>query len=284
MDCPHCGKHIEKPKVKIIGLMKVFSGEEWLRASVMSILPFVEKVMLLTSNVSWIGGKGNPSISIVKQLVAEYPDKIEHLEHDESNQLIHCMFGFEHIKRNYDCDFIQLIDSDELWDAENYQKALAYLAKYPDALAYRTQMFTYIKSPFYRIDPPEPLKPVCFINAKLKDMGNQPRGCSIKPFVIMPDIWCHHFVFVRSHFNKVLEKLIQSHVSESQSYERMDRWIPECWNKLPDWNKELFPNGIHPAIGYGHHWKSIKKVGIEDLPEILDDPDYRYIFDFGEEE
>ena len=61
--------------MRIIALYKVFSGEEWLKPSVLSILPFVEKVVLLTSNVSWIGGRGNPSLPVVRELVREYPDK-----------------------------------------------------------------------------------------------------------------------------------------------------------------------------------------------------------------
>ena len=195
--------------------------------------------------------------------------------------MVHCMYGFEHIKRNYHCDYIQIIDSDELWDSENYLKAISFLEQNPGLSAYRAQMYTYLKSPFYRVDPPEPLKPVCFINAKLPDMGNQPRGCALNPFVIMPDVWCHHFVFVRSSFNKVLEKLIQSHVSESQPYESMDKWVPECWNKLPDRNLDLFPGGIHPAIGYASHWKAIKEVTLSDLPEILSRHEFRHILKFG---
>lgn len=256
--------------MKIIALYKCWSGEEWLEPSVKSILPFVEKIVLLTSDVSWIGGKGNPSLPVIEQILKQYPDKVIHINYDEPNQLKHCMYGFRYIKNNFKCDYIQLIDSDEVWDELEYQKAIEFLKMNPDHKSYRTQMYTYIKSPFYRIDPPEPLKPVCFINPNiLNDMGCEPRGCGIKPFATMKNVWCHHFVFVRTHFNKVLEKLIQSHVSEKQPYERMDKWIPEVWNKLPDRNRGMFPNGYHPAIGFGHNWKEIKVITKKELPEVL---------------
>lgn len=266
--------------MKIIALYKVWSGEEWLEASVESIEPFVKKIIILTSDVSWIGGKENPSLPIVQKIAEKYIDKVVHLRHDEPNQIKHCMVGYEYIKKKFQCDYVQLIDSDELWDKINYEKAINFLKKHPDFDAYRTQMYTYIKSPFYRIEPPEPLKPVCFIKPNLPDMGIEPRGCGIHPFIAMPNVWWHHFVFVRYHFNKVLEKLIQSHVSEKQSYESMDKWIPEVWNKLPDWNKQIFPHGFHPAIGFGTNWKSIKKVELKDLPSVLQG--YDYILRYGE--
>jgi hypothetical protein len=207
------------------------------------------------------------------------PDKkLIHINYDEMNQIKHCMYGYKYIQNNFDCDYVQLIDSDELWDDLNYIKAIEFLKQNIGYKAYKTYMYTYIKSPFFRIDPIEPLRPVCFIKSDLQDMGLEPRGCAIKPDIIMP-IFCHHFVFVRYHFNKVLEKLIQSHVSEKQPYEDMSKWIPEIWNELPDC-KENF----HPAIGFGHHWKRIKRITYEELPEVLHNQKYPEILKFGGKE
>jgi len=267
--------------MRIVAFLKVWSGEEWIHACVESILPFVEKVVILTSDVSWIGGHGNPSLEKIAELKSWYPDRIIHLEHNEPNQLKHCDFAYQWIRENLECDYIQLIDSDELWDKAEYEKAIKFLEENPGHKAYRTQMYTYIKSPYFRIDPPEALKPVCFIRPDLEDMGAEPRGCGILPFVTMEDVWCHHFVFVRYHFNKVLEKLVQSHVSEKQPYEEMQIWIPEIWNKLPNYNEELYPKGFHPAIGFGRNWKSIKVMSLSELPEVLQQKKYRSILSYG---
>ncbi len=264
--------------MKIIVLLKSFTGEEWLQPCIDSIYNHVHKIVLLTSKISWIGGEGNPSIPVIKTITECYdPEKkIIHINYDEPNQIKHCMHGYRYIQNNFDCDYIQLIDSDELWDKKNYTASLEFIKKNPGYKAYRSEMYTYIKSPFYRIDPPEPLKPVCFIKPDLSDMGLEPRGCSLKPFIIMEDIFCHHFIFVRYHFNGVLEKLIQSHVSEKQPYEDMSKWIPEVWNKLPNC-KENF----HPAIGYGTSWKRIKQIQYEDLPEVLHNQRYPDILKYG---
>jgi hypothetical protein len=269
--------------MKIIALIKTWSGEEWLKPCIESIYNYVHKVVILTSNISWIGGVDNPSLPVIKEMLEFYdPDnKLIHIEHDEPNQIKHCMYAYKYIQNNLECDFVQLIDSDELWDVNNYKRALSFLKNHPDHKAYRTNMYTYIKSPFFRIDPPEALKPVCFIKPDLNDMGLEPRGCAIKPFTIMSDVWCHHFVFVRYHFNKVLEKLIQSHVSEKQPYEDMSKWIPEVWNKIPWYNKDVFPNGMHPAIGYGHQWKNVRKLDYDELPEVLHNQRYPDILRFG---
>lgn len=260
--------------MKICALYKCFSGEEWLKPSVLSILRHVDKIVLLTSDVSWIGGNGNPSLEAIDEIIKLHGGngKIIHINHDEPNQLKHCMYGYNYIKQHFpDHEWVQLIDSDELWDDENYIKAKDFLRKNPDFPAYRTQMYTYIKSPLFRIDPPEPLKPVCFIKNGLHDMGNEPRGCTIKPFTTMTDVYYHHMVFVRMHFNKVLEKLIQSHVSEKQPYESMDKWIVEVWNKLPhvppSWTNQR--GGFHPAIGFGRNWKNIKIINKSELPRCL---------------
>lgn len=268
--------------MKIVALIKTWSGQEWLKACIDSIYPHVYKIVLLTSDISWIGGRDNPSIPVIEDIEQHNdPDqKIIHINHDEPNQMKHCMYAYSYIKNSLDCDYVQLIDSDELWSNADYKKAIEFLTANPDYNAYRTNMYTYVKSALYRVDPPEPLKPVCFIKPNLPDMGMEPRGCAIKPFIMMPDVWCHHFVFVRAHFNHVLEKLIQSHVSEKQPYESMDRWIPEVWNKLPNYNKSMFPNGAHPAIGFGAHWKRLKQIEIKELPECLFSK-YKEVFNWG---
>jgi hypothetical protein len=267
--------------MRIAALYKVWSGEEWLHASVDSIMPYVEKVVIVLSSKSWIGGKGNPSNKAVLDLMEKYKDRVEVIATTEQDQMEQCMIGYRWIQENVPCDYVQLIDSDEVWDEKNYLAAIEFIRQQPGEKAYRTQMYTYVKSALLRVDPPEPLKPVCFIRADLDDMGLEPRGCGLHPFVTMDDVWCHHFVLVRYHFNKVLEKIVQSHVSEKQMYEDMSVWIPEVWNKLPDYNKGLFPNGLHMAIGFGHNWKELIRVSPADLPATLSEPGYVHLLGYG---
>ena len=264
--------------MKIIALCKTWSGAEWLTPCIESIYKHCEKIVLLTSNISWIGGHDNPSIPVIENIIKEKDsdNKVIHINYDESNQLKHCEYGYKYIQNNFDCDYVQLIDSDEIWNDTDYLKAIEYLKTTPDYSAYRTSIYTYIKSVYYQLDPIEPLKPVCFIKSDLKNMGTEPRGCMIQPFYIMQDVFYHHYGFVRYHFNKVLEKIVQSHVSEKQPYESMDKWIPNVWNKIPNC-KENF----HMAIGFGTHWKRIKMLDFNSIPEILKKEEYRKLLTFG---
>jgi len=254
--------------MKIVALYKCWSGQEWLQPSIASIYPYVEAIVILTSGVSWIGARDNPSIPEIERIMKECdPDKkIHHVQHDEPNQLVHCEVGYEYIKQAFkDIDWVQLIDSDEVWDRHNIEKAMGWLEsnRNTPGNAIRVRTYTYVKSPFYRVEPPEAIEPVCWIRANLPNMGMEPRGCAINPRVTIPDVWMHHFAWVRYHVNEVMVKIIQSHTSEKQPMHDIPYWIVEKWNKLPH------AHDFHIAVGFAHHYKSIKQIGREDLPEVL---------------
>lgn len=253
--------------MKIIALYKVWSGAEFLAPSIASIYDFNHKIVILTSNISWIGQSDNPSLPEIERIKEDCDpeNKIIHINHDEINQLKHCEYGYNYIKKNFtDVDFIQLIDSDEVWHRGEMEKAVKYLETADStADAFRVNTYTYIKSPFYRVDPPEAIKPVCFIRPRRKNMGCEPRGCGIHPFKIMPDVWMNHFAWVRYHVNETMIKIIQSHVVEKQPMHNIPNWIVNKWNKLPH------ANDFHIAVGFATQYKAIKVIRREDLPEVL---------------
>ena len=62
--------------MKMIALMKIWGGEEWLLPCVQSIYDFNYKIILLTSDISWIGGRENPSIPEIERIIKEFdPEK-----------------------------------------------------------------------------------------------------------------------------------------------------------------------------------------------------------------
>lgn len=250
--------------MKIIALYKAFSGEEWVVKSLDSIYPYVTKIVITMSDVSWIGGQGNMCWDVINNYKSlNDPDnKIDIINYNTTNQLEQCENAYNYINEHYKCDFIQLIDTDEIWDDRNYKKAMHYLSVNNRFHVFKTRLYTYIKDPTYRVKPIEPLKPVCFICPVFGDLGTEARACTLKPCFYMEDVYYHHMVLVRDTFNKALEKLVQSHVSESQSYADMSKWIPEVWNKLPTVNREWVEKygGFHPAKGYERNWKSIEIV------------------------
>lgn len=268
--------------IKLVAFYKVFSGEEWLLPSVLSIYNHVEKIVILTSDYNWSGSKGNPSIPMIENIVFDNdPDgKIIHIHHNEVDQLKHCEFGYNYIRKNLIYDFVMLIDSDEIWDDENLIRAKHHLSAEPlnsGILTYRTQTYTYVKSPFYRVHPIEQLHPVCFVRSTLSNLGTEARACSFKETQLIDDVYYHHFVHVRLSSNKVLEKIITSHISEKQPYrEIMDEWVPNCWNKLPN------VVDFHVAIGFESTWKSIVVISKSELPQILQNHNFEIMEKFND--
>jgi len=112
------------------------------------------------------------------------------------------------------------------------------------------------------------MEPVCFVKPNLETLGDKARACDLDYFLIR-DVWFHHFSHVRLNFNRVLEKIMTSHIWEQFEYADMSKWIPEVYNKLPEWNKKLYPDGFHPNNDFRHNWKGIKVVERAQLPEIL---------------
>lgn len=272
--------------MKIVALCKTFAGEEWIEAMTLSIYRYVDKIVFVNSEVSWTGAKGNTCKLVINNMKTgimrgrksrnfieekiDKEDKIISLNYDTIDQNRQCQLGYKYIQKHVPCDYVMLIDTDEVWDDYDMQQAILFIKTHPEHLAYRTAIYTYIKSPYWRVDPIEPLRPVSFIRADLKDMGNSARACNLSN-VVMQDkdgkhVFYHHFVYVRDTFNKVLEKIISSHVSENTRYMDMSLWIPRVWNLLP---RVFVKNGFHPAIGYQENWQNIEVVKKEQLPRIL---------------
>lgn len=260
--------------MKLIALLKCFSGEEFLEPCLKSIYKHVEKIIIVNSNISWTGNLGNRCKPVLDKLIEkgfDYQNKIIQLDCNTKNQKVQCEFGWNYIKHNLKCDYVMLVDTDEIWDNANIIRAKEYLINKPGFNAYRSRIYTYLKSIYYRVHPVEMLEPVVFLNAHLEHMGEQARGCSITPIFYMKDVFYHHFVFVRKNFDLVLEKLINSHSSEGQAVEPLDWWIGEKWNKIPE------GNNFQPAIGYQHIWGSIKVIDNNELDIIFHTNKYEIV-------
>jgi len=254
--------------MNIVALCKTFRGEEWLKPMFDSIAPFVSKVVFVNSEVSWTGIRGNTCIAEINKLMGDpaKAQKIVSLTKTTTDQDEQCTFGYEYIRQHFPCDYVLLIDTDEIWDNTNFNKALEFLKANPNHNVYRCRLHAYVKSPYYRVVPPDPLCPVVFIKPTISKLGLPARCCSLTPYVIMQDVYYHHYVHVRKSFNLVLEKIISSHNSENDQYADMAEWVPNVWNKLPN------VENIHPALGRAHLWKSIKIITEAELPEVLQDP------------
>jgi FkbM family methyltransferase len=253
---------------KVIALYKTWRGEEFLEGSILSIYNHVNKIVFIHSEVSWCGEKGNtvkPWLNEWKKKNDPY-DKIIDFTVNTTSQDEQYKVGFGIIKRNFDPDFVLIIDTDEVWDDENLTKLLDRAKNDKEHSGFFVSMHTYIKSPYYRITPKEPCMPLVLYNLRNGGFCSA-RGCG------MPDndkkwygdIYMHHFTYVRESEDVLFKKIKNIYEAEKTFYDHidLDEWKREKWDKLPS------STDIHTAKGYEHFWKGVKVITDKDLPVAL---------------
>jgi hypothetical protein len=216
--------------------------------------------------------------------------KIISLDFDTIDQFAQCWHGYKWVQDNTDATHVMWLDTDEVWDSRDLTIAKNIITMNPGYDFYKTNLYTYIKSPLFRVDPYEPLEPVSFVKANLNFLGNHARCCDNefkeRTFLLrdsgnnMARIFYHHYVYVREDFNTVLEKIVTSHVSEHRFYQDMSKWIPEVWNKLPKL-EGIWEDGFHPAIGFRVNWKNLEEIKIAQMPKILRENNFPILGQFG---
>jgi len=250
--------------MKIVALYKTFSGKEWVEASVESIYDYVDKIVMVHSKVSWTGKDGN-TVEPVVEAMPDPDNKIINLSTRAIDQTAQYQVGIDYIDANLEYDIVQLIDTDEVWDAHELEKAIKFMEQHPERSAYMVGMYIYIKTPFYRIVPAEG-RPTCFIReAKLAVMGA--RGVGVPDKCMIYGVRMHHFTAVRKRISDISEKIMSSFVGDSMDggipEPDVDTWLKEKWNLLP--NVEDFHYFPHIA----NIWHTIEKIWIDDVPEAI---------------
>ena len=248
--------------------------------AILSIYNYVSKIVIINSNVSWTGWKGNTCIAEIDKLKnIDTQNKIVSLRYDTTDQTAQVDYGFTWIKKNLRADYAMILDSDEVWDDSDLVRALDYIHARPNRKVYRCQMRTYIKHPLYRLSNIELCQPVVFVNAKLPDMGGGWRANNLEG-PVMPGVFFHHFIHVRKDFNSVFEKIITSHASEGYAYQNMGEWIPQVWDKLPELTGK-WKAGFHPNTEYPASWKGIEVISKDQLPNVLKNNSFDILERFG---
>lgn len=253
--------------LKIVGLCKTFSGHEFVEAALEAVYPFLDKIVFVNSDISWLGKPGNTVRPLIEQWQEENDseEKIVHLNGSWKKQMDQYDIGYRFIRENYDCDWIFVFDTDEVWDKHNWELVTRTLAWDLWHIAVATRMKTYVKSPFFRIDG-DPATPTSFIRPVTKEMIGI-RGGESRPKLIMPNIFFHHFTFVREQEEDVFEKIRTSIQADSDEYFvtpiDLDWWIQEKWNKLPD------AENFNVTIGYESTWRKVTVIKEDELPETV---------------
>ncbi len=246
-----------------VALYKTWRGNEFVKESIESIYDHVEKIVFLHSEISWNGERGNDVIDVVHEwkVANDLENKIINISFDCQNQTEQYDFGIKFINQMLGRKDILLIDTDEVWDACELKELYRLVKGYPDYNAFGVAMHTYIKSPFYRVGPPEICNPTVYFNGSLSDFKGI-RGIESRR-KCFPDIHFHHFTYVRRNEEDLFKKIENIYKTESSECIDLKKWKTEKWDKLPD---SVF---LHTAKGYEYSWRSVREIGLNELPDVM---------------
>lgn len=249
-----------KPK-KVVAHYKIFNADEWLEASIFMIIRDVYKVVITISDRSWGESMldSNPSNeTILTTLQQRYPGKVVINRGSWKLQLDQVEAGLEFIKQHIpEATHLLYIDTDEIYEHGELKKLLSLARKLSTFnREIRIHFHSYFKSPYYRIDPEEPLRPMAlfpirnfvhFIGIRTVNLG-----------FVEAHIWLHHMSYVRKNDEDIRRKMLTHKEDESTDiswYETVYcKWSPEHTNFHPK-QPELF--------------KGVKVLSEQEVPAII---------------
>ena len=257
--------------MKIVSLYVAFQGHDFVKASIDSIYNHVDKIVFAQSNIGWKGTPDkakNTVFPVVKKWkeINDYADKIINIHGDWGDQLSHYNAGVEYIRKNIKCDYIHIIDTDEIYDDENLIKAKKYLiADNGKHDSFSCRINTYVKSPFYQVNPIEPCSPVVFLKASVQGVtgvrcnrvGNRQRW---------EDVKYHHMCYVRVNDEDIRRKFYSIQVADGHA--SANDWLTRIWDNINYKNLPYLKN-LHPTIGAEKCWSSLIKINKSDMPIYL---------------
>jgi hypothetical protein len=251
-----------KPR-KIVAQYKLYTGDEWLEVSIDSIAPYVYKILLVVSDVSW-GGHDSVEATdlepVIGRLKKKYGQKIIVLRGSWDNQFNHVDAGLTYIKKNLpEATHCFYLDSDEIYTQAEMAKLMAALVsfKYFNK-ALMCRMITYFKDVHYKIEPDVPYTPLMCFPIRSYTEYNTPRSVTCRKVVI--DIYFHHVSYVRKD-EKSIENKFVTHAGDERL---IPNWYEDVWKK---WTPEL--RDFHPDPMTKDHFHSIRVLKDEEIPPAI---------------
>jgi hypothetical protein len=247
----------------LVALYKTFRGGEWAPMSLDSIKNHVDAIVAVHSTKGWVDtdltnnciGKFNEWVHVNHRIDSYHSLIGEYRTQEEQYRA-----GWEYIKKRFPEAHVLLIDVDEIWEEKDLMEAKAFILTYPHK-AYKCRLRTYIKEPYYLIDPEETCSPVVIISAsEVKELKGV-RGNGIDDIMLISGVRMHHFSYVRKSFEDIKLKFLTSE-SGDHSPSHKD-WLTRVWPFIPD------IKDFHTTIGHENSWHSIRTITSEELPAAV---------------
>jgi len=248
----------------LIALYKAFSGGEWFLASLEAVAPVVDGYAVVFSEGPWV-----PSLPLrgdcdapLAAFRAEHPSAtIAAVRERFTRQAEQYAAGLALVRRTWgDGARVLVVDTDEIWPLEDLRTLRATMDARPGHEHYRSGIVTYLKSPLYRVWPPEIARVVVGLGScgAREIRGRFQATQRGERSLDVPQIAVHHFPYVRADESTLRHKLLST---GSQEHAPSDyNWYDSVYRLLP------FGTDLHMTVGYESVWKCIKILHPYDVP------------------
>ncbi|MBK8805290.1 MAG: hypothetical protein IPO21_01035 [Bacteroidales bacterium] len=251
-----------KPK-RIVAVSRAFNCEEWVEISIKSVIDHVDAVLIVRSDKAYL----NANIEyediepIIDKLKQKYGEKIVVLRKNWNNEDEQFPDLIKYVKNEMKATHFMMLDTDEVYKREDIKELIALTKKIKTFnKALYVDMYTYIKSIYYRVAPMEPYKPLSIFPlvdylkvSSFRHIEGVPRFNTGIPM--------HHFALVRKKDERIKAKF-----ATRNTYTRVENWYEKFYENFSPEIKDF-----HPIIGQHSQWKSIEIVKNIDLPDGVQD-------------
>jgi len=261
------GRRLQDRPARIVALYKTFSGPEFVEASLASVYPHVDGIVMVHSQTGWDASSGNTVVDRARAWSQQNDPagKVHHLPSSLSEQPAQYAEGLKAARRLFDPDFIMLVDTDEVWEPSQLAQAVQRVAADREHCRFTCCMRTYVKSPLYLVRPAERCCPTIFLRNVPDLVIHGPRGNQVGPTLKWQDLYFHHFTYVRQDEASVFAKIRTSAIGDIASNVDLDAWRRDKWDQLP------FAVNLNTTVGYESSWARVVPVSRLDMPLALQD-------------
>lgn len=245
---------------KVIVFCRAFYGDEWMRLALKSVEPYVDKILIITSDKSWGNSIDKPDdIDGVYNELKKESDKYCKYKGEWDSQVEQQNDALNFIREHHkECTHLLFLDTDEIYEEKELLKLMKLIksrATFNQGI--RVKMYTYIKSVYYRVYPQEVYMPIAIIPIRDYIRFSDVRQTTTCP-IHNSNVNMHHFSLVRKSDERIKVKFN----NRAKSYKRVEQWYENYYE-----NFNVTMKNFHPIKGNENQWAEIEIVKDHQLPK-----------------
>jgi glycosyltransferase involved in cell wall biosynthesis len=247
--------------MKIATTYVIFNEEDYIAASISSIYKHTDKIFVVFG-LPWNGDLSIPR-DRTREIITSLPDpdkKIVIRDTQARSEAEQRNIALNLVKE-FGADYLWLVDGDEVYEDAGIAKLKQQILENPNADCYRSYWYTYWRSIYYRIDPPEGHTPI-FTRIQPNLYWNCMRDpAGIANNYVFKDHLLHHYSYAKSPI-----KIKQKVTTFSHSHQILPGWYE---NKFLAWENNKEMRDIHPV--WPTQYQKAVKISREQLPATMQD-------------